>query len=128
MSGCHHYDGAFCVVCDDPVNSCCKDDKVCYDCDNEICRNCYDERKGECPVCNLEIVTDSQLIKYLLTKLNLSKDKAIKDFISEQTKIQQKNIKNNQSNTDNSDNTNSDDDIDKNKNIKAKKIVYRKKV
>lgn len=86
MSRCQHYDGGSCVVCDDPVNSCCKDDKICYDCDNEICYDCYDARNGECPVCNLEIVTDSQLLKFLLTKLNLSKNQAIENFITEQKK------------------------------------------
>jgi hypothetical protein len=85
---CHHYEGGSCIICDDSTNSCCGEDKTCDDCDSEMCRDCFDKRNGTCPVCSLEIVTDNQLVSFLLQRCKLTREKAVKLYIKKKKKVE----------------------------------------
>lgn len=77
---CHHSNGNICVVCDIDTNTCCFDDIKCEECKTTMCRSCYDEKKGQCLVCTYEIVTNKQLIPFLLKKTGWTYDQAVTSY------------------------------------------------
>lgn len=78
MSECHHYTGGLCIVCGAGTNFCCGEGINCEVCNNEICQRCYTKKNNSCPVCSQEIVTNDQVLTFLLKKYNLEID-AIKE-------------------------------------------------
>ena len=94
MSECMHYFGSYCVVCQQPTNSCCGADKECFKCRSEFCYECSKKYHIEhfftknnieycCPVCNKiaddkicnENITDDQMWDYIFKIYDLDKKK-----------------------------------------------------
>ena len=80
MGGCHHGSGDICINCDDDINYCCGEDHLCDECGTSICRECFDECNKICPVCSKDIVTDKQLLTYILEKFKLDREALVEEF------------------------------------------------
>jgi hypothetical protein len=81
--GCHHTESGLCVKCEGEGDSCCGEDFQCDDCGNYLCNSCFHDFNEQCPVCAKEIVTDSQLVTFLLKKFNLHRQAVVDEFRAE---------------------------------------------
>jgi uncharacterized Zn ribbon protein len=81
--GCHHTESGLCVKCEGEGDSCCGEDFQCDDCGEYCCNSCYHDFNEQCPVCAKEIVTDSQLVTFLLKKFNLQRQTVVDEFRAE---------------------------------------------
>lgn len=77
---CQHGGGGLCVSCDEGANSCCGEDKDCPNCNNMICYSCYEKHDYACPVCSGNVVTNDDIVDYLLDKYKLQR-KDIEDQV-----------------------------------------------
>jgi len=80
MGGCHHGSGGVCLQCNTDVNSCCGEDHMCDECNTMFCFECYYDFDKTCPVCSKEIITDKQLLVFVLKKYNLSRNELEQEF------------------------------------------------
>lgn len=97
MSYCHH--GVYntpCAICKYSVNTCCTDkdapDTECDVCRSSFCYDCFCDC-DECPVCTGNIVTDDQILKYILENYDLDKTEIIKNIKSVHKKTYKKQLK-----------------------------------
>jgi hypothetical protein len=80
MIPCDHERGALCGICHASINSCCGDATECDDCEQEFCNPCvkkYEIDEDFCPVCNRLIVTDDQILCYLLGQVFMNRKQVV---------------------------------------------------
>jgi hypothetical protein len=81
--GCQHTEYGLCVKCEGEADACCGEDFQCQVCGEYCCNSCYHDFNEQCPVCAKEIVTDSQLVTFLLKKFNLDRQAVVDEFRAE---------------------------------------------
>jgi hypothetical protein len=79
MSKCDHTAAVFCIICKRVTNTCCGNGVYCSDCESDFCHKCakhYSIEEDFCPSCSRLVVSDRQVIDYLLDLLHKNRKQA----------------------------------------------------